>query len=272
MKTQTLTEGLKVRFLMALIFIFLFEGNLKSQIKSVEPGKLIVLFQPMGLGSFKLIHSIVSCDTFLASNQYYKLYHSDENGTLLNLSGFVREDDSLQQLYWLGKNSDEEVLFVDYSLNVGDTFKKMEVKKVFYQERFGKLRKHIYFDTSEVFGFIEGLGSTFYGFWNDLPVTYRKLYNVYEKEDMCLPTSTKELAKNILSIYPNPSADQIFIRNKETKELNYEYTIYNTIGQVMGSGKYLPNNYIDCQHLTAGVYLILLKVDQKVFYKKIVKV
>ena len=63
-----------------------------------------------------------------------------------------------------------------------------------------------------------------------------------------------------LRVYPNPTGNQLRIKNYELRE-DAEYVIYSVVGQVVLQGK-LYNNTINVESLASGMYL--LKVDGKV--------
>ena len=71
---------------------------------------------------------------------------------------------------------------------------------------------------------------------------------------------------SLLRVYPNPTSNQLKIKNEELRE-KAEYTIYSIVGQVVMVGKNLsvcPENneiVLDVSHLASGMYF--LKIDGK---------
>lgn len=68
-----------------------------------------------------------------------------------------------------------------------------------------------------------------------------------------LATQEVGLNKQNVQLYPNPSSNIIRI-TAESKLLDVK--IYSTTGQLVLSGKYKPDEYIDVSKLNAGVYLV----------------
>lgn len=62
---------------------------------------------------------------------------------------------------------------------------------------------------------------------------------------------------NGISVYPNPAKDYLQLNGVAS---NYEYTIYNAIGQKMKSGRVgTGTNMIDVNHFSKGVYYLEMK-------------
>jgi hypothetical protein len=81
------------------------------------------------------------------------------------------------------------------------------------------------------------------------------------------PVNITEITSNMISIFPNPSNDVIFIDN------TYNIQIYNTVFMdVCGKIVYSHSGYISKIHvndLLNGLYLLELKTEKGVFIKKI---
>ncbi len=83
---------------------------------------------------------------------------------------------------------------------------------------------------------------------------------------------TRDVNKHEISLYPNPTKDQIYFKNISNLKIE-NCAIYNILGREISKGDYilLNNNAIDISKLTKGVYLILFKIGTSIFTKKIVK-
>ncbi len=76
-----------------------------------------------------------------------------------------------------------------------------------------------------------------------------------------ISTSIKELSKeSFCSIYPNPTTDKLNIALNSTKEGNYNYTVFNQLGQVILLGNLELKNgkpaTINTQEINSGIYFI----------------
>jgi hypothetical protein len=72
---------------------------------------------------------------------------------------------------------------------------------------------------------------------------------------------------DILTAYPNPSQDWLYIKTEKT----LPYKLINTRGQIVMQGNLGPEQRINLQQIPTGVYLIQLFDEDRVFVRKIVK-
>ena len=82
------------------------------------------------------------------------------------------------------------------------------------------------------------------------------------------PLSTSNFLNNnsIIDIAPNPFIDILYIYGLSSE---YEYSIYNLMGQKLIQGKTAENRITDLKRLPSGQYLLLLKYDK---HKRIYKI
>lgn len=77
---------------------------------------------------------------------------------------------------------------------------------------------------------------------------------------------------NIVKVYPNPFSDKIYF---ETERINseLEVAIYNSLGILVYSKKIesRQENEISLQDITSGVYILVLRYNNMVFQKRIIK-
>lgn len=71
---------------------------------------------------------------------------------------------------------------------------------------------------------------------------------------------------NKISIYPSPFSNILYISTTENKEYNFQ--IFNVLGQLVRSGHFI-NNQTDLSSLSAGVYVIRINNSEAV--AKIIK-
>jgi len=89
-------------------------------------------------------------------------------------------------------------------------------------------------------------------------------------------TAVENLDENpnpTIKIFPNPVEEVIYIQSDQLFDSNIKLTLSNSLGQVVlqqteGTGKSLS---VDVASLSAGVYILSLRVDNQVFTKKIIK-
>lgn len=112
------------------------------------------------------------------------------------------------------------------------------------------------------------LGSA--GQWNDVSAD-NELYFIVELGEEPDNSSIDEENSGPVSIYPNPSADYIFIEIKNQTQLS-EIQILNTAGNVVYRSTQLEENKIDIRTFAPGVYIIDLELtDGSHITQKVVK-
>lgn len=86
--------------------------------------------------------------------------------------------------------------------------------------------------------------------------------------DPTLGTAAAEMktTENKISLYPNPVTGILYIKAQENKD--YYYQIYNALGQLVKSGKFV-NGRTDVSSLSQGVYLI--RINNSEATEKIIK-
>lgn len=73
-------------------------------------------------------------------------------------------------------------------------------------------------------------------------------------------------------VFPNPASDQLHIILPGASETAADYWLYNTQGVLLVQGKFEANdNTLSLQEHRAGVYLLLIKNNQKTEQWKILK-
>jgi len=72
--------------------------------------------------------------------------------------------------------------------------------------------------------------------------------------------------QQIFSIYPNPTNNELFVKSSSDEEVNYSIT--NTIGQIIQQGILKTNQPIDLANIAAGLYLISIKNESYKFIKQ----
>ncbi|WP_313111605.1 T9SS type A sorting domain-containing protein [Aequorivita sediminis] len=80
------------------------------------------------------------------------------------------------------------------------------------------------------------------------------------------PLSVEDFTQNNFQIYPNPASE--FLNIKSNLD-NYNFSIYNSLGQKMIAG--LSTNKIDISDLSNGIYYIMIETETSSATKKFIK-
>lgn len=96
---------------------------------------------------------------------------------------------------------------------------------------------------------------------------------VYGSDYYCKPSSISETVKNEISIYPNPTENELFLQiDNITNPLTL--SIYNNLGElVFTKNKIVSNQKIDIADLQNGIYFALLfneKTNQTIYKTKLI--
>lgn len=81
-------------------------------------------------------------------------------------------------------------------------------------------------------------------------------------------TSSIDLEKESISIYPNPASEFISISGNS---LEYEYSIYNIQGRLVSQSILKENSNVDISNFESGLYFINIQNESKVTTKKFIK-
>jgi len=74
----------------------------------------------------------------------------------------------------------------------------------------------------------------------------------------------------VISVFPNPVSDVLYIENQDSNNATKKITIYDLLGKRILNKK-TTNNQLDVSHLISGVYLVEITTDKGVLNKKIIK-
>jgi hypothetical protein len=90
---------------------------------------------------------------------------------------------------------------------------------------------------------------------------------------LCLITSINELSNdNIISIYPNPTTDQLTITGNWKANQNYILTITNLLGETIYTQAANSNQEtVNCKPFSSGIYFVRLAGDKESWVGKFVK-
>lgn len=174
---------------------------------------------------------------------------------------------------------DQEVLYYDFDLNIGDTMdmcivldQRYPIGRIYQEFSYGKER--MIYEPEEERGayLIEGLGTEM-GLFHFFGIFYHaekgiSLWNhcVGSIEDCIEPSSTDDLYSEGLDIYPNPASDQIRMNISLDS-----YSILNLQGQTLCAGKnYTANTEINVSNIPEGVYILSANKDDRFWRERII--
>ena len=231
-------------------------------IPTVEEGKEWTIQFSFGLGNYSYVKYTLWCDTMIQGNNYLSLYKETDN----KIVGFIREDTSLQIVYYLPVNAVAEEILLSYQGEAGDTIHlntgDFAIQEVYYDSLFGETRKVIACDS--LITLIEGAGTTRYGIISDLwpPGPPPFLFDLQMSTDGCESITSTFQPTEAISIYPNPFTDFIILATPESPHGYYE--LYNSLGTQLLYDAFTKETTIDTKALAPGMYLL-------VFNRKIIK-
>jgi hypothetical protein len=210
--------------------------------------------------------------------------------------GFIYEDTLSRKVFFLPSNDNycqnsEHELF-DFSLKKGDSLSvcakkvltpynsanNIKVDSVKRDFLFNKMRNTIFLQGSKShFGLLyigrsqitEGVG------YEDFGVLFHKS-RLHAFDKFCegslqkceFNTATNNLTNQLnIRIFPNPTTDKVFIESAETIET---ISIYDISGNILSINN--QNNTLDIAHLQSGMYIIKIKLENKLqYFHKLIK-
>jgi hypothetical protein len=231
-------------------------------------------------------------DTTYNGQTYIGMLYSTGGGYV----GGYREDNKI--VYYLPPNDTQEVVLYDFNVALGDTVSHwwMATTSIDYDPNnpavvtisgidsmlVGTTYRKIYYVTNDTIGMtgtsvVEGIGnlSGLLSAWSIGHLEYNIELTCFRINDtiiwqpdvrgFCTDTTVvgvSELDFPTLQIYPNPTADLVYI---QTPEANiYNILIVNALGQQLGAQKINANNAeISLSHLPDGVYYLQVANEAK---------
>jgi hypothetical protein len=252
--------------LIAFTFITL-NVSLSSQsyIPVLVEGNRYKIRKPLGLGQESIYEYSIVCDTVI-ENKNYKYAKTIDGRTL----GLYYEDTISQIVYKRDETKEEDELYIEFDLNVGDStfiFGNFQtVMDVTHELKFGRVRKIIHFDF--LLKIIEGIGFNFCGVhsFGDFQV----LIDFKEQSETCSSiTNINEINNEKFYLYPNPAFDIINIDASQAKFSDYKLSLYNAEGKLLiiknGSPKLLS-----LDGLANGIYVVKLESQKGSAFERLV--
>jgi hypothetical protein len=198
-----------------------------------------------------------------------------------SIAGSIRENADTKKIYFVPKNSSEEILLYDFSLVVGDTF---SVKSNWHQGEYsvtmvdsiaylGHKRLTITITNDlKSYNWIEGVGSKqgflYINYYDGTLLCVNDSNNLIYKNDSdydCIKTGSLDAisetsAQNDLKVFPNPATDNVSIEKNSMIKL---IEIYDLCGNKLACYSPNQNSYrITFTSLKKGIYLF--KIDSEI--------
>ncbi len=247
-------------------------------------------------------------DTTINDKQYFKLYREliySPNQTIgldNELCGFVYED-TLSGKYWFRKLINgvfKEALFMDLSLNVGDSmaiiydFRFMWVDSVvvesvdYENERKIVTVNSLHYDCYDGYKikYMEGIGASnaFYmAEYDELPHPYTLICKFENGEQVyshkpeffenCFHSGGGSVEDNDfgrhITVFPNPSSNNVNIKLLDPSISELKYDVYNSMGSRIKSGRIETLDY-ELSFDSNGAYFIVFSNNKYKTVKKII--
>ena len=95
--------------------------------------------------------------------------------------------------------------------------------------------------------------------------------NIENACELSLTTFHLEPLTNVLSVFPNPTQDELRIKMSHRQDV--EYIIYSNIGKRMKAEKKVQRSdfRIDIRGFLPGVYYLRFQIEEQILYKKVIK-
>lgn len=113
---------------------------------------------------------------------------------------------------------------------------------------------------------VQLVGDTLYAVWGDMRANSLNIYMVKTNIVDGISIVSNVDHKEIIDVYPNPSADFIYLKDVAIGE---EYSILDNQGKLIKQGRY--DHSINVQDLTEGMYYVLLNRDDQTAIRFIVE-
>jgi|WetSurMetagenome_2_1015567.scaffolds.fasta_scaffold307924_1 hypothetical protein len=209
-------------------------------------------------------------------------------------AGAIRQDTALRKVYFLPPSSITDTLLYDFNLVVGDTVRTFitfggELEAVVTSIDsilIGSQYRKIWTVPIEHWPFkiIEGIGSTRGPIEPIAPIggytqyeklicysqNFQTLYPYYSPSSICeVVTGIPEQSQtDTISISPNPSNGKFFIESPVKGKISVQITDLN--GILMFRQNIFDKSYINATALNEGLYILTVKSDASIAFKKLI--
>ena len=96
----------------------------------------------------------------------------------------------------------------------------------------------------------------------------------FQQPDLRIGDYVQELDGHILSVYPNPTLDEVIVDLSKMPAGDYSVSVFNIAGQLMSEGNYSGGNSESINHLSfknyaGGTYMLVLNDSNKKYQNSI---
>jgi len=271
-----------IRSLKLLIIALVVSHNIFSQSNVYRPfpgGSAIWHVSRQSMSGINYYNYKTSGDTLVGSYNYKKvLYAYNVTPGPFNFSPYTfkfgyRNDSLNKKVYYLDVTGgiNKDTLWYDYNLNVGDTLKSTYsyyrsisnpriVQAIDSILICGSYNKRFKFNcTDNESALVEGAGfmDNFVQTSRDNECPFEPTYVYSTSFSTCYITSIGAYANNKrIELFPNPAVSELKI-NSSVKML--EYSIINTIGEIVLNGNIADSQHINVSSLGDGLYTIKMQ-------------
>lgn len=212
--------------------------------------------------------------------------------------GYIFDDTLSKKVFYYSNSSGLSNLLYDFSVSIGDTINSIGnpitldtviVDSIKFISSNSISRKHIYLHSIQTTNpqskiWIEGIGSYYDLFYPSITLpdpTYNLICYQYKSNTLypdtlngantcnSFLTSVNNYENNLISIFPNPTRNTIFIKPNITTQIT-NYKLYNTIGSII-KNEQLKNYTINIQDQPTGIYYLQLQTETGNQTTKIIK-
>jgi len=233
-------------------------------------------------------------DTIINDMEYKKMYFSTKKDPIFphdwSLRNFMREDEDKKVWYKDINSSSEEILYYDFSLEIGDTVPvdlgfnewPVVVEDITYETINNGEQRKVFWLSSETYlplnwhkeYWIEGIGSIIvpiYPLQGNIVGGFYRLLCFYENKDLifndnpwgtCYKSSLGiNTFDNHIKIYPNPAKDILHIDNIDDLPI-HRILLMNIYGQTVK--QYKENiNQINVSDIPSGMYFLKVSISKE---------
>ena len=215
-------------------------------------------------------------------------------------SGLIRTEN--KKVFFIPKDSLNELLLYDFGLELGDTFYIADYHQIYGSSQMvltqidsiltddGIYRKQFYFSNGGT-TWIEGIGATYgsttypwyffslsgncwmFCFLQNSTSVYRgtlPMFNQSEYDCNGLIMTLEEIeVDNLLTVFPNPFDKQISV-NSSSSEPIAKLTLFDTSLRVIGSSQNSEMLMLDSK-ISSGIYILQINIGDFRYFKKVVR-
>ncbi len=235
----------------------------------LNEGNRTVLKASAGLGTYVIYDYTISCDTIIDTKQYNKVWRNVNN--VYSLSGFVREDTALQEVYFLKPNTVQEVLTAKYGLALGDTVRYSNwnntlftVDSVYTNYRYGANRTIWRSKSSDNIRLemVEGIGMDVWGILkreNELSL-YIDSFQVKPPLD-CVSLNISNPKMSLAKVFPNPSSSELNIQMNAEMQMPISIEVIDILGRQQFHTQDIKQDFVtlNLAHINAGNYILIIR-------------